>query len=183
MHVNVMGGMNFATYDGSSSASTSYSAKGAISGGSTIDFGIAPVISFETGLLSIGQSTKSTVSGLGELTQVSRALEIPLMLRFDALPLLSLGVGGYYAMINSKYKIQGSTIALLPDGEYTIDKSQNETTDYGLRFGGRLLLPLAPMVRALIDASYDMGLKDLDKGASTSKTKQYALMVGASFGF
>lgn len=188
MHLNVMGGMNFANITVEPAvATTTYSAAGAISGGVTLDFGIAPMLAFEIGALSVGQSVKITstaVGATGSYTRTQRAIEIPVMFRFTALPMLDLGVGGYYGMLPSKYKIEKSTITGVTDGEYTVDKDTYETTDYGLRFGARFLLPMTPMARFLVDASYNMGLKDIDKtAAGKQKGKEYSIMAGASFGF
>ncbi len=181
MAVNVLGGLNFQN-DSITPANVGVttSAKGALTYGATFEMPVNPVMDFEFGALSVGSKTKSSTA-LGDATVSTRSVMIPVMLRFTALPILDFGVGGYYAILPSKYTIEGSTIPGLIDGDYTTTTAAKN--DYGLRAGVRAKLPLAPLLHVLVDLSYNFGLKDTDTTSTTEKTRAYSLLAGVAIGF
>ena len=185
MAVNVLGGMNYnKNSESPATAGQTTSAKGALSYGASFEFGVVPMFGVEVGVLSVGKSNKIDTGATGSAVSTIRAIQIPVMLRFTALPILDFGIGGYYGSSAKKYKISESTIAGVPDGSYDVDSAAYESSDFGARASLRAKFPVAPMIGILLDVNYSMGLKDLDKSsATTEKTREFALLAGASFGF
>ncbi|MBS1961077.1 MAG: outer membrane beta-barrel protein [Bdellovibrionales bacterium] len=180
--VNVLGGLNFQndSIDPAQSGTT-LSAQGGVSYGASVEFGMNPMLGLELGVFSMAKKTKATVAGAGEATATAHGIVFPVMVRFTALPVLDFGVGGYYATLSDKFTVSGSTIAGYPDGDQT--SSTAEKSDYGLRAGVRAKLPVGPMLKVLVDASYNFGLKDTDNTSTTEKTRGYTLMAGVGIGF
>lgn len=179
--VNVLGGLNFQndSVDPQTTGTTT-SAKGAVSYGATAEFAMNPMMGLEVGLFSMTSKTKYT-TGSGDYTISAKSVMIPVMARFNALPVLDIGVGGYYAILPSKVTIEDSTVSGLSNGEITA--TSIEKGDYGLRVGARAKFPVAPMFKVLVDATYNLGLKDTDKTSTTTeKTRGYTLMAGVSIG-
>jgi hypothetical protein len=178
--VNVLGGLNFDANSQSGSV-YAYSPKPALTLGATVEFG-GPFISFETGLFSIGKKEEQK-NGTIVATWSYRGWLIPALVRFTALPILSFGVGPYYAKFSDKVTISDSTSALTPNGEHTFASQGQSTSDYGLRADARAALTIAPLTNFLIDVYYDWGLKDLDTSSVSKKTRNYGVLAGVSFGF
>lgn len=185
MAVNVLGGLNYNKNSISPEDTTqTISSKGGLTYGATFEFSMVPMFSIELGALSVARVNKYDLGATGVATTTSRGLEIPLMFRFTALPILDFGIGGYYAKTPKKYKVSDSTIVGFPDGEYDIDPTEVESSDYGVRASVRGKFPVAPMIKILVDVNYSMGMKDIDKDpAVTEKNREFALLAGASFGF
>ncbi len=185
LELNVLGGLNFANSSDSGPGYTGISskAKAGITVGATVEFSLVPMFALEVGLFSNGNK-KSVTSTLVNYDGSNRSLEIPLLLKFTGLPLAEFGAGLYYEKSPSNVTISNSTnTVLLANGDFD-QSSTYETGDMGIKLDARLKLPLMPLTSILVDASYKMGLKDLDKASSdTSKTKSYALLVGAAIGF
>ncbi len=175
--VNVLGGVNFA--DQSTSGGSVVSSKAAFSYGATAQLPMLPLFDIEAGILSVGKKSKFEAAGSGYVAS-SRGWEIPVMLRFTALPVLSVGAGLYYAMLGDEIEVTESNSVLVPNGKRT---TAGETTDLGAKLSARAHFPLAPLTDFLVDLNYNFGLKDLDKSAGSSKTRDYALMAGIAFGF
>ncbi len=152
LKVNLLGGLNFADYSGSAAISP----KAAGTYGATLQFGALPGFDFETGVLSVGKKTETSVGPI-KVEASTRGWEVPFMLRFTALPVLDLGGGLYYAIVGD-----------------------DDEADYGAKLSARARFGLAPMTDFLFDLSYNFGLKDL---GGSAKTRDYAVLAGLSFGF
>jgi hypothetical protein len=180
LSVNALGGLNFDknSYDGTT---TTHSGKAAFTLGATIEFG-GPFLSFETGLFSVGKKEEQT-RATGAVSNWSyRGWLIPALVRFTALPVLSVGGGLYFAKFSDKVEVSDSALGIPPNGEYTLASQNHGTTDFGLRVDARAALPLAPLMSFLVDVYYDWGLKDLDTSAASKKTRNYGVLAGVSFG-
>jgi hypothetical protein len=180
LEVNALGGLNFDSnsVDG---GTTTHSGKGAFTFGATVVFG-GPFLSFETGLLSIGKKEEQTRATGAISTWSYRGWQVPAMVRFTALPILSFGGGLYYTMFSDTVEVSDSGLGIPPNGEYTLDSQGLASNDIGLKIDARAGFPIAPLTSLLADVYYDWGLKDLDKGAISKKTRNYGILLGVSFG-
>lgn len=186
MEVSVLGGLN---YGGVSTSGTGYSgvtikAKGALTFGATIQFNMMPAIALEVGAFSNGNKQSKTDGG-GSYDQDFRSLEIPLLVKFTGVPFVDFGGGVYYEKIPTTFNVTNGTGAVpYANGSNTVDETANDLNDFGAKLNARLKIPLAPLFHFLVDGSYKLGLKDLDKDPVDSrKTASYALLAGASIGF
>jgi hypothetical protein len=177
--LNALAGLNFANVKYTPDVA-GWSAKGALSYGATVEFGMGSLISIETGLFMNKNKRDFSTTGLSfSLEQAS--MEVPLMARFHILPILDFGVGGYYETFDKKVTASNSSnTALVGNGD---DTSGNQYDTYGVKAGVRARLPILPTLGFLVDASYKMGLKDTDKSSGTAKNSSYAAMAGLSIGF
>jgi hypothetical protein len=186
--VNALGGITMAnpSESGVTPVST-YKAKSAMTYGATVDFDVNPMIAIETGILSVGGKIEITTSGVVD-TAVTRAIEVPFLVRFTALPILDFGVGGYYQKFNSTFELTDSA-GTKTTYNWNTDFF-NKTTDYGAKLSARLMLPLAPMIKFVVDANYKMGMANLNDSSlagstagRTFKNREMAALAGISIGF
>ena len=168
-HVNVLAGLTRANPDTGIPSSSST----AVSFGATLDFAILPFFDVETGLMSVGVKY-----GYGSTDVKTRAMEIPLLLRFTAIPLVDFGAGAYFQKYNGTYS--STTSGVETTGiSWAPGTKQN---DFGAKVSARLLLPLAPFTHFIVDANYKLGLFNLAQ-VGTFKTRELGVLVGLGFGF
>lgn len=147
--------------------------------GALAAFGVAPGFEAETGLLFA-----PTVFGQGDpaTERKFQQVQIPLLLRFTAAPMVSVGAGGYYAMNTGDLETTpaGGTTTTQP-----LENTNIGGSDLGLVGSVGVNFSLAPMVSFLVDARYLLGLKDWDErgGADVAKTRQLQVLAGVSVGF
>ncbi|MGK5089751.1 outer membrane beta-barrel protein [Bdellovibrionota bacterium FG-2] len=102
-------------------------------------------------------------------------LQLPALLRFRLLPMLSFGVGGYYTMGigNVTFGTATSTFA-----DAALKKS-----DYGVVGDARLRLPLVPTLGFIVDFRYLYGLGDYSTlSAKNLYLTDVQLFAGLQFG-
>jgi hypothetical protein len=174
-HVNVLGGL---TTQSPSSDVPGLGSGAGFTFGATIDFDLNPLFEVETGLMSVGEKFSQTTAGI-ETDMSTRAVEIPLLIRFSALPLIDFGGGFYFQKFNGTYSTSSPTFQ---DG--SVDWNSNyKQTDFGTKISARLRIPVAPLMHFLVDANYKFGLVDLDKGATSLKSRELGVLAGLAFGF
>lgn len=174
LDVSVVGG--FSLYSPSYDPSINSSAKIAPTFGALLGFGGMGVglFSFETGLLSVGK--KNSYSVLTTNTEFSmRAWEVPFLVRFNLLPIVSVGAGGYMQKYTGKLTAAGVDVSY--------DSVGMKTTDFGVKLNARAGLPIAPLTSIFLDVSYKRGFVDLSKTAATLKNSEMDLLAGINFGF
>jgi hypothetical protein len=178
-HVNVEAGITMAN-PSSNATSPTYSSGTGITGGATLEFALVPVLlDLEVGLLSVGYKFGATAGGV-KSDVTTRAWEVPVMVRFVALPLVDFGAGLYFQKFNSTYDTDtaGVKVTGLDWG------SQAKTSDMGTKISARLMLPVAPMMHFLVDANYKLGLKDLSTVSGvTFKNRELGVLAGLAIGF
>lgn len=175
LDVSVVGG--FTLYSPSADpAVANGSAKLAPTFGALLGFGGMGVglFSFETGLLSVGKK-RSYDLGVANVESSMRAWEVPFLVRFNLLPIVSVGAGGYAQKYTGNPSIGGV--------ESTYDFAGMKTTDFGVKLNARAGLPIAPLTSIFLDASYKHGLIDLSKTAGSLKNSEMDLLAGLNFGF
>lgn len=148
LRFNLLAGANFADQAiDPEIPGVSTSSESAFAYGVTAEFDMGALLSFDVGALSVGYKTDK------------RALQIPALIRFTALPLLDFGGGLYYAL------------------------PEDQGSDIGFRLSARLKIPLTPITDLVLDGNYDHGLSDLDSSARSVKHRSYGLLTGISLGF
>jgi hypothetical protein len=140
----------------SSSAGTGYGY------GATIGFGLVPFFSIETGVMYLPHSYSAPVTG-GTMNFTANAYEIPLLLRFSPIGLISINAGGYYGLTSS------TPLAFTPTGSSTaIGMTGTNVNDGGLLFGVSVRVPLLPILKIRGDIMYEYGLINLASSFSPS---------------
>jgi hypothetical protein len=91
-------------------------------------------------------------------------IEIPLVLRFDLLPLVAVGAGGYFAL--------GMGDATITTGALSVSSTYESLgvgkTDYGLLGTVSVALPLLPFLKVLVDVRYLYGLANMATASGSS---------------
>lgn len=148
--------------------------------GGTIEFGMAPMISLETGVFFHQAKNDVTYLGIG-WTAEQDTMEVPLMFRLHLLPIVDFGIGGFWERGDDQTTISASTNPAAVANGTTVG---NKFVTYGPKVGVRARIPLLPTLGFLVDASYRMGLRDADADPAVSvKHKAYALLGGLSLSF
>ena len=138
---------------------------------------------FEVGALYMNRNQNRDVSGTTTIlpfdSYVHHFLEIPVTVRFAVLPILDLGVGGYWShVIGSNSATIGGTNANFDDSALDIKDS-----DAGLQAGLGLHIPFSQSAAFMADARYSFGLvNQIADGAYTAKTRDIQFLVGLTFG-
>jgi hypothetical protein len=168
-------------------AAPSIGSKPAIAYGAFAGLSMLPGFQVESGFMLTPRKYRATDSTSGVADTTSNQLIIPVLARFTALPLVSVGAGPYYAMGTGQVSTTVTPVGgsagdpVLTDYDSTggIKKS-----GFGLMASARLEIPFLPTISLLADARYllDLSNRSVDS-ADTLKFKDLQLLVGASFGF
>lgn len=181
--IAIEGGMNLDSFTGTnagsgSSAFNSESSKAALSYGAFVGFGVFPGFQLETGLQFT--TRHSTYLSSGNVNEIKFTdMMIPAILRFNLLPVVSLGVGPYLGFGSGK--IAFSTPSSTVEGDF--DQANGvKKSDFGVVGSLRAAFPLAPTLSLLLDGRYVMGLTNRDPDAGdTVKFKDIQVLGGVSF--
>lgn len=151
---------------------------------SKVGFGFGGLVSLystttftlEGGLLSI--SRKYALSSVPTSTIGLSMLEIPLLLRFDLLPIIAVSAGTYVALGMGDV----STTTAITTTTQTWDASNLSKTDFGLQACVSLALPVLPTLKFLIDLRYLYGIANLSTTNTASfKFRDIQLLGGLRF--
>lgn len=136
--------------------------------GATVDFFLTNNAYLESGILLQNKKVAYKIYGTPQTTitgNIDRLdLELPLTFNYKArLGKISLDpqVGGYFS-----FAPKGSSNKIITDANSSRSSSQDEKTDFGLRFG--LGIQLCPLIR--LSAAYDHGILDNGWGKSQNVT-------------
>lgn len=164
-----VGGLNFHSPSVDKSGTSSDSGTG-LAAGVYLGWDLFPGFGMETGAIIARRKMTLNVSGAEQKVHYG-SIEVPLMLRFTALPVLSVGGGLYHARNNRKTN-SGA------------DDAGRKKGEFGTRLNARFTLPLLPLFGFVIEANYLLGLTDIDLDPNSSiKTREIQGMVGVSVGF
>src|SRR5665213_1969421 len=83
--INVLGGITSGGPSVTGDSTNTYKSGTGVTYGATVDFGILPMFAIETGVLSVGKKFTQSSGGV-DVVVTTRAYEVPLLLRFTALP-------------------------------------------------------------------------------------------------
>lgn len=176
--IAVVGVLNDGTLGGSGETD-SLSGKAAFGAGILIDHPISIGTSLEFGAIYQGRKYDDTTSGF---TISSNQIQIPVLIRFNLIPMLSIGAGGYWETgsgdITATSDSNGSTTT------FTYSALGVKQSDFGLIGSVRLHFPMGPGMHFLVDGRYNYGLTNTSTAANTTVTmKGYQVLAGFSFGF
>lgn len=163
--LSAVGSYNLPSVSYTPSQATVPSMTGTIGFGGLLSFGAFPGFDFEIGALYTPY--KYT---LLNVTSSWNTLMIPVLLRFKLLPIISVAGGLFYAAPMGDGTVEGTTTT------FDVKSNLGATLSAAARF------PLAPTLGILIDARYNIGLKDVSTTAGI-ETKLNSLQVLAGLNF
>lgn len=111
-----------------------------------------------------------TPNNTGDFSQTM--LDIPVMLRFTAAPILTIGVGGY-----TSFRMGDLTSTSGP-----VLTPNLRGFDYGLVGAVGLEMPFGP-IGLFTEVRYYFGVTDMDRGASNFYTRQFNVLGGLKVGW
>lgn len=181
IELNVLGGFT-AGRPAASNTGATYTARSGLTFGATVDFDFIPMFAIETGLLNIGYKYRAADSAGRETDISNRAWEMPILLRYTALPVFDFGAGFYFQRYRTTYSAK-SVATGVETTRNSWEGAGLSTGDFGLKLGGRAKFPIVPLTNFLVELDLKRGLKNLASGGSSYRTAEMDLLAGVSFGF
>ena len=108
---------------------------------------------------------------------------IPLALRFNAIPFLSVGGGAYFLHKIGTASTDTSVTAPAGIPTTTTTSSPDPQNGFGLQASARFGFPIAPMISMFADARYLIGLTNWDNTGAGNTQRFNHLMFLAGVGF
>ncbi|MGK5086364.1 outer membrane beta-barrel protein [Bdellovibrionota bacterium FG-2] len=188
LELGVVGGLNH-TNSTPTPATFTFGAGNSYALGAFFDYGLATGIGMEIGAFlanrKLTASTTLTINGVSQTFSGDMSYntyQFPLLLRFTALPFLSFGAGGYYAMgTGNVTETVGGVPLPVPA---TFAEVGLKTSDYGLEGNARFRLPILPLFGLIVDARYLYGLADTSASPDVKlNTRDFQALAGIQFGF
>ncbi len=151
--------------------------------GTSVGFGflastsVIPMFSLELGALYVPRKVNINDSNGNNLsTTKAPYLEIPLLLRFTALPIVSIGAGPYYAHSAGSLTVSAPNVA---DTSPSFSDQGVATSDFGVEASVAASFPILPMLSVMGDLRYLWGLTNLDSsGVTTNHARDVEFLVG-----
>lgn len=170
--LSLVGAANLSTLEANFVSAPDYKGKEAFGGGVLLEMGMMPAIGMEFGALYLPRkfeySSGATANRVAELNM----LQFPVLLRATLGGVLSLGVGGYYAIYKDRPPVYNS-----------IGNELSHTdSDYGVATSLALYMPFSPISRFMIDGRYNIGVKNNIAGTGELKYTDMQVLVGLQFG-
>lgn len=175
--ISIVGALNEGTLTGSGE-SDSLSAKPAFGAGILIDHPISIGTAIEFGAIYQGRKYDDTSSNY---TVSSNAIQIPVLLRFTLLPMISFGAGGYWETGSGDITLTNDT-----DGSkstLTYSGLGVKQSDMGLVGSIRLNFLMGPGMGFLVDGRYNYGLTNTSNNGTTITNRAFQVLAGISLGF
>ena len=118
---------------------------------------------------------------LGTNTIDHHFIQIPVTLQFHLLPMVHLGLGGYYSHSMGSNNVTDSS----GNASTSTDSALNQKSyDAGAQAGLGIYIPLTMTCHLLADGRYSYGLvNQVADGSYVAKTRDVQFMVGLTFGF
>ncbi|MBC7691413.1 MAG: outer membrane beta-barrel protein [Methylotenera sp.] len=147
------------------------------------------VISLQTGLLYVTKSFGiDDQSGFKDFYLKFKSLQVPVLARISPFPMLTVGLGGYYALGVGKITAGAAfnDPQLPPNSRFDESGSYADTqfkrSDFGLEAAVGLKVPVDLGISIVGDARYLFGLLNRHTGTSGSmKTRDLEFLAGVSF--
>lgn len=178
--LGVEGGFNLSSYSQTPAPTLSLSGNLAPTFGAFFGVGLNPLIDVEIAALMATRKFGGTFPIIGEYSITGKGLVIPVLARFNLLPIFSFGVGPYYSMVMGDLDIKSGTTA----STKTYAANSASKTEFGLELNARIQVPIVPMFKLLADVRYNFGLTNGSTATgTTTKYKDLMLLAGASFSF
>ena len=146
---------------------------------------VFPMFQGEVGAIYLNRKNSSTVTILGtpfSMDTSQKEIQIPVLLRFTALPMFSIGAGGFYSVAMGDPSVSISDPTL--QAAVNATASSAVKGNYGLAGSIAFNMPILPTVSVLVDGRYLYGLKNLAASTSTDKetTTDLQVLAGVTFG-
>jgi hypothetical protein len=145
-------------------------AKFGIGGGALLEFPFTPVFGVEIGGLYVPRKYDIGSNQAGYVRSLN-GLEIPVTLKFRLLPVLNVGVGGFYRMAMGDVKY---TTPAGASGSETYDSAGLDKSDMGFHGTLGFDMPVGPMMGFVVDGRYQVGIQDQLKPAQTGSTYKFS---------
>ncbi len=177
LHLEIQGGVNLA--DPSLVGPTTTGTGTGLLGGVGLGIDVAPFVDLELGLQYVNRVVDFNAGGGTTNERSTNHFLIPVLFRFDALPIIGIGVGAYYSMATGSVKntINSSV------GTSTYAVSGLKENELGFLGSLDAMLSVAPGAKFGVDARYLLGLTDLTVNSSTSeKSRDLQLMLKLQVG-
>ncbi len=178
---SAVGGLNItaASIEEAGVSATAISGKSTVAFGGLAAFGVMPGFDLETGLVYVPRKFGATFPIIGEFETQFSSWMIPLALRFNALPFVSVAAGPYFMMATGNV----STTVLGVTAESAFDAAGISSSEFGLHGSVRVGFPIVPTIRVFADARYLMGLSNrATDAADSTKFNDVQVLGGLSFG-
>lgn len=161
-------------------ASTTYSGKVGVGFGGFINFSLLPGFEVQTGAMYL--KNPYSIASAPPLDVSYSVLHVPVMVRFTALPIVSIGAGPYFNFLMGNVSVTNTVTGTTT--EFTTAALNRSSNDMGIVVGAAADLPLAPMLKLVADVRYYFGLKDQDDSVVDSfKSGGIMFLAGVKFGF
>jgi hypothetical protein len=176
-HVEIQGGLNLAdpALVGPSTTGTGTG----ILGGVGLGIDVAPFIDLELGLQYVNRVVDFNGGGGVTNERSTNHFMIPVLFRFDALPIIGIGVGAYYSMATGSVKsTTGSSTSTS-----TYASSGLKENEFGALGSLDAMFSVAPGSKFGLDARYLLGLTDIRESSTTSeKSRDLQIMLKLQVG-
>lgn len=132
--------------------------------GALVQFDVGEALALETGALVINRKYTLGVDSLS----FSR-VQIPAVLRFTALPIVSFGAGPYVEF--AKGDISKETLGVVREVTYGLQNF--DSTTYGVILSVAADFPLAPLFSVIADLRYNLSFTDYDNTAIPATDRRF----------
>lgn len=185
--LGVLGGLHYTHVAiDPTAAGVKYLSKGAPSFGVYIETSMTPLMGFELGAFYVPRKYQATLDSTNtDVTTTITQFQIPALIRFHLIPLLSFGVGGYYAHSLGDIHTEGKSFNIPVTQNASYDSQFLSENEFGVLGSVRLEVPILPLMSVMADVRYLRELKNLNTSATSTHIKFHGaqMLVGASFGF
>lgn len=140
-----------------------------IAGGLYFSRGLSPLLTLELDALYIVNKYKATgtVPAAFDQTFESKAIQFPLIARFNFSPFWNIGAGAYYAYVLGKLKTTDNLASTSSESEVS------KKSDIGAVGSVQIRIPAGP-VKVLVDGRYTYGFTDLGGGVKNKGIQGFA---------
>ena len=146
-----------------SGANQATSSKVGLGFGALIGFDMGKILTLETGALLINRKYSDTA---GVLTTSFGRVQIPLLIKFTSLPIVSFGAGPYLELAMGDIGRENTVTTAKTSTTY--DATGFDSMDIGIAASACADIPLAPLMSLVLELRYNMGLMDLDRSPTDS---------------
>jgi hypothetical protein len=159
-----------------------------IGGGLLFDIPLAMGVGFEFGGLYLPRKIEVNGQTLtpkaDDVTSTYHEIQVPVLLKFRLLPMVHIGVGGYWATAMGSIDAEDATTSANSNSSETYSAAGLKSSDYGLLGSFGFSLPLgAGGTHFMVDGRYAYGLENISTGTDTVKNRDVEVLVGLSFPF
>jgi hypothetical protein len=161
---------------------TTYKGVPALGAGVLLEFRLVHYVGFEFGGIYVPRVYKT--SGLDTTTTTTQKLyEFPVLLRIHPVSFFSLGGGVYYGSYTGTVSTKVESATGTTQSSSTYAAAARSKRDYGLAAAAALYMPLAPLLKFVIDGRYTVGARNNSTGSGSLKFNDTQVLAGFRLGF